>query len=65
MVSFMALKTAAQVTVIRLPMVSRVFELTLLAACLLTSGQVRSRLRRLMRSPDFRETVLSGRFCGV
>jgi hypothetical protein len=35
----MALKTGAQVTVIRLPMVSSVFELTLLAACLLTSRQ--------------------------
>jgi hypothetical protein len=43
----MALKTGAQVTVIRLPMVSSVFELTLLAACLFTRGQSWSRLRRL------------------
>jgi hypothetical protein len=47
MVSFMALKTGAQVTVIRLPMVSSVFELTLLAACSFTRGQSWSRLRRL------------------
>ena len=51
MVSFMALKTGAQVTVIRLPMVSSVFELTLLAACLFHERAVLVTAMQVEREP--------------